>query len=148
LYIHNIIVFRQIQGIQGLTREIIIGLTTNIESQELRRCEYKSTDLVPEHPRASLTDDVEGLVGMLHDMFGPVFDHKTLLDQMPKVFNEFSKRMDPQLPYYYWTLYKERHHSDPLPHFNESSTDGKERLDDVKISQCADPVVISSHKFG
>jgi hypothetical protein len=86
LYIYNIIVFRRIKGIQGLTREIIIGLTTNIESQELRRCEYQSRDLVPEHPRASSTDDVEGLVGMLHDMFGPVFDHKTLLDQMPKVF--------------------------------------------------------------
>ena len=73
MYIYNIIVFRRIKGIQGLTREIIIGLTTNIESQELRRCEYQTRDLVPEHPRASSTDDVEGLVGMLHDMFGPVF---------------------------------------------------------------------------
>ena len=70
-----------------MTKEIIIGLTTNIESQELRRLEYQSRGIAPEHPRASSTDDAEGLVGMLHDMFGTVFDHKTLLDQMPKVFN-------------------------------------------------------------
>jgi hypothetical protein len=89
---------------------------------------------------------VEGLVGMLHDMFGPIFDHKTLLDQMPKVFNEFAKRMDPQLPYYYWTSYKERYHSDPLPHFNEPSKDGKERLDEVKISRRADPGVFVSNR--
>ena len=129
-----------------MTKETIIGLTTNIESQELRRQEYQSRGIAPEHPRASSTDDVEGLVRMLHDMFGPVFDHKTLLDQMPKVFNEFAIQMDPELPYYYWTSYKERYHSDPLPHFNEPSKNGKERLDKVKISRHADPGVFVSNR--
>jgi hypothetical protein len=83
---------------------------------------------------------------MLHDTFGPIFDHKTLLDQMPKVFNEFTKRMDPELPFYYWTSYKERYHSVPLQHFNEPSIDGKERLDKVNISRRADPGVFVANR--
>lgn len=39
--IHIFIVFRQIKDIQGLTREITVGLTTNMEGQELHRCESK-----------------------------------------------------------------------------------------------------------
>lgn len=69
-----------------------MGLLANIESQELRREEYVKRGLPPEHPRASSTEDVEGLVSTLHDLLGPVFDHKTFVDQLPKIQKEFTKR--------------------------------------------------------
>ncbi|XP_028394429.1 uncharacterized protein LOC114518616 [Dendronephthya gigantea] len=129
---------RPIKGIRGLSRELIVGLIANIESQELRRQEYVERQLPPEHPRAGSTDDVEGLVSTLHDLLGPVFDHKTFIDQLPKVQNEFKKRMDPDLPFYYWTQYKERYQTDPLPSFKPSSS-GIERLDKIQISRRSDP---------
>lgn len=123
-----------------------MGLITNIESQELRRQEYKDRQLPPEHPRASSSDDVEGLVSTLHDLLGPVFDHKTFVDQMPKIQNEFKKRMDPDLPFYYTTQYKERYQADILPSFNEPSASGIERLDKVQISRRSDPGVFVANR--
>jgi hypothetical protein len=137
---------RPIKGIQGLTRETIVGVIANIERQELRRTEYQQRHFLPEHPRASSTDDVEGFIGVLHDLLGPVFDHKTFLDQMPKICNEFYKRMDPNLPFFYWSSYKDRYQSEPLPHFNQSSAKGEERLDKVKISRRSDPGVFVANR--
>ena len=54
-----------------------------------------------EHPRASSTDDVEGFIAHLHDQLGDVFDHKQFLEQEPKFLNEFNKKIDPDLPFYY-----------------------------------------------
>ena len=44
---------RPIKKIQGLTREIVVAVTTNIESQEFRRRYGEEKGLSPEHPRAS-----------------------------------------------------------------------------------------------
>ena len=45
---------RPIKGIQGMNREVIVVLTTNLESQEFR-CHYgEERGLPPEHPRARL----------------------------------------------------------------------------------------------
>jgi hypothetical protein len=137
---------RSIKGIQGLTRETVVGLIANIESQELRREEYQQRQLPPEHPRASSTDDVEGFIGVLHALLGPIFDHKTFLDQMPKICSEYYKRMDPNLPFFYWTSYKDQYKADPLPHFNQPSPDGVERLDKVKISRRSDPGVFVANR--
>ena len=49
---------RPIKGIKGLTREVVVALTTTIESQEFRRRYRKEKGLLPEHPRAGSTDDV------------------------------------------------------------------------------------------
>ncbi|KXJ25564.1 Transposon Tf2-6 polyprotein [Exaiptasia diaphana] len=116
-----------IKVIQGLRRETVIGLVANIKSQELQRREYHQKHIPPEHPRASTTDDVEGFIGVLHDLLGPIFDHKTFLDQMPKICNEYYKRMDPNLPFYYWTSYKDQFTAAPLPYFNLPSPDSVER---------------------
>ena len=36
-------------------------------------------------------------------MIGVVFDTKEFYDEFPKIMNEFSKKSDPDLPFYYWT---------------------------------------------
>ena len=54
--------------------------------------EYESRGLSPEHPGASATDDVEGMIGLMHDMLGNIFDVKQFLEAQPKILNEFSKR--------------------------------------------------------
>ena len=42
---------------------MLVGITTNIDSQEDRR---KRPDLPPEHPRASTTDDLECFFSLVH----------------------------------------------------------------------------------
>ena len=125
---------------------MIVGLIANIESEELRRQEYADRQIPPEHPRAGSTDDVEGLVSTLHDLLGPVFDHKTFVDQLPKIQNEFKKRMDPDLPFYYCTQYKERCQTQPLPSFNKPSVGGIERLDKIPIARRSDPGVFVANR--
>ena len=68
--------FRPIKGICGLTQETLAGLVANLESRELRRAEYQERGLPPEHPRASATDDVEGIIALMHEMLGDIFDVK------------------------------------------------------------------------
>ena len=46
----------------------MIGFVANIESRELRRVEYEQRGLFPENPRASATDDVEGIIALMHEM--------------------------------------------------------------------------------
>ncbi|XP_078679355.1 uncharacterized protein LOC144915008 [Branchiostoma floridae x Branchiostoma belcheri] len=57
---------RRVEGICGFSRETIIGVTTNIDSQEIRRLQ-NTTIGFPEHPRASTTDDVECFFSMLNN---------------------------------------------------------------------------------
>jgi hypothetical protein len=132
---------RPLKGICGFTREIIVGLVANIESRELRRSEGAAAGLPPEHPRASSTDDVEGFISILHRLLGKTFDHKTFMDNYPKIVNEFAKKIDPDLPFFYWTGSDSRYNVGPLPSFNQPSASGIERLDVVKISRRADPAM-------
>ena len=57
--------------------------------------------LLPEHPRARPTDDVEGIFSFLHGLLGPIFDEKAFHDVFPKVISENTKKCDPDLPFYY-----------------------------------------------
>lgn len=133
---------RPIKGICGLTREIIVGLVANLETRQQRREEYTERDLPPEHPRASSTDDVEGIIALFHEVIGVVFDTKEFYDEFPKIMNEFSKKSDPNLPfYYYWTGSQTRYRDFPLPSFNKPSKEGVERLDKVTLSRRGDPGV-------
>lgn len=136
---------RPIKGIQGLTREVIVALIANIESQEDRRQRVDTCGLLPEHPRASSTDDVEGFFSIIHEMLGPSFDLKTFYDQYPKIINEFNKRIDPSTPFFYWTSKNERYTLGPLKSFNESSGQ-TERLDKVVLSRRSDPGVFVSNR--
>ena len=52
--------FRPIKGICGFSRETVIAVTTNIESNEYRKREAERFGY-PEHPRAGTSDDVEAI---------------------------------------------------------------------------------------
>ena len=90
-------------------------------------------------PRAStivVDDDVEGFFSLLHEMFGPVFDLKQFYDECPKILQEFKKRIDVDLPFFYWPGRKQRFADFDLPSFNKSSGPGiVERLDKIRISK-------------
>lgn len=110
----------------------MIGLVANIESRELRRVEYEQRGLPPENPRASATDDVEGIIALMHEMLGEVFDVKEFTDAQPKILNEFKKRIDPELKFYYWTGANERFRDFELPFL--ISQLGKALLKDLTAS--------------
>ena len=95
------------KGICGLTREVVIGLVANLESRSLRRVENVQRGIQSEHPRSSSTD-VEGFISLLHEMLGPIFDIKQFNSQQPKILNEFRKRIDGDLEFFYWTGAKTR----------------------------------------
>ena len=82
---------RPIKGICGFTQETIVGLVANLESRELRPVEYQKRGLPPEHPRASATVDVEGIIALKHETIGGIFDVKQFLDAQLKILSEFKK---------------------------------------------------------
>ena len=54
-----ILFLRPIAGIRGFSREtVVVEITTNIESQELRRFQNQEIGY-EEHPQAAETDDLE-----------------------------------------------------------------------------------------
>ena len=75
-------------------------MVADFESRELRRIEYQERALPPEHPRASATGDVEGIIALKHEMLGEIFDVKQFLDAQPKILSEFKKRIDPDLEFF------------------------------------------------
>lgn len=138
---------RPIKGIRGLTQEAVIGLVANLESRELDRVEYKERSLPPEHPRATATDDMEGIIALMHEMLGEIFDVKQFLDAQPKILHGFKKHIYPELHSYYWTGAKERYREFQLPSFNEPSGEGIiERLDRVVLSRRGDPGVFVANR--
>ena len=134
-------------GICGLSQEAVIGLVANLESRELHRVEYQEKGLPLEHHRASATDDVEGIIALMHEMLGDIFDVKQFLDAQPKILNEFKKQIDPELEFYYWTGAKERYRDFELPSFNQPSGDSLiERLDRVTPSKRGDPGIFVANR--
>ena len=122
-------------------------MVANMESRQLRREEYLTQQLSPEHPRASATDDVEGMFSLLHEILGNTFDLKQFHDAQAKILNEFSKRIDPDLKFYYWTGAKHRYNEFDLPSFNGPTKEGAiERLDRVKLSRRGDPGVFVANR--
>ena len=75
--------------------------------------------LVPvEHPRASTTDDVECFFSMMRDLLGSSFRLTTVMQEWRKICIEFDKRLDPQLPFYYYTSDHDRYYEGERPSFN------------------------------
>lgn len=93
--------FRPIKKVKVMSREVIVALVANIESMELHRSECQSRGLPPEHPRASATDDLQGYFAALHHLLGAIFDHKTFIENSPKITQEFVKKADPDLPFFH-----------------------------------------------
>lgn len=83
---------RPIKGRCGMTREIIVGVVANLETRQQGREEYTKRDLPPEHPRASSTDDIEGIIALFHEVIDVVFDTKEFYDEFSKIMNKFSKK--------------------------------------------------------
>ena len=119
-------------NVRGLTKETVVGLIANLTSLELRRAEYVSRDLPPEHPRSGTSDDVECL--------------KEFYDSDPKIMTEFDERIDRDIRIYYWTGHKHRLRNFALPNFNQPSASGTERLDRVVISRRADTGVFVARR--
>ena len=108
---------------------------SKLGEQRVRRIEYQERALPPEHPRASATGDVEGIIGLKHEILGEIFDVKQFLDAQPKILSEFKKRIDPDLECFYWTGANERYRHFDFPSFDEPSAKGIiERLDRISLS--------------
>ena len=61
---------------RGFSRETLIALAANIKSRELRRQYILDNDLPLEHPRASMTNDIECFFSVLRDTVGKDFTLK------------------------------------------------------------------------
>lgn len=76
----------------------------------------------PEHPRACSTDDVECFFSVLRDIVGSNFTLKQVLYCWRRCCIEFSKRIDPKLPFYYFTSSHDRFHEGARPSFSIPSS--------------------------
>jgi len=102
------VLYRSLSGVHGLTRETLVALTTTIESREWMRRRRAESGLSPEHPRSSSTDDVECFFSILRNTIGTDFTSKKVMLEWRKVCQEFSKRINPELPFYYYTSTHDR----------------------------------------
>lgn len=80
--------------VRGFTREVLIALTTTIESKEWITRQNVLLNMPPEHPRSSSTDDVECFLSLLRSMIGNHFTVKEVQVVWRKLCNEFSKRLN------------------------------------------------------
>ena len=104
-----------------------MAVITNIEGREWRRRHATGRGNQPEHPRASTSDDVECLFSMMRDAIGLNFTAKQVKLGMRKVLVEFSKRLDPDLPYHYHTSSHTRYSEGSLPSFSEPSKKNRKK---------------------
>ncbi|XP_064622698.1 uncharacterized protein LOC135484921 isoform X2 [Lineus longissimus] len=137
-------------SVRGFSRETLIEVTTNIESQEYRRRE-NTTIGYSEHPRAGTTDDVEALFSICHRHLGDTFTLQDFKHRWMKLVNEFNKRMDHNLPFYYWTLNErfklEQESFDQRPDFDENEVDVTRhplRLHRLRLSSREDSSIFSA----
>ena len=120
--------FRPINNILGFSKETLVAVVTNIEGREWRRCENVNDNRQPEHPRASSTDDVECFFSILRDTIGRNFTVKEVKYGFRKACLEFTKRLDPDLPFYYHSSSHTRFYEGQLPNFNEQATQQKRKF--------------------
>ena len=118
MYIHMYTLFRLPRKARGFTREVLIALTTTIESKEWIRRRNWCQNMPPEHPRSSSTDDVECFFSLLRSMIGNHFTVKDVRFVWRKLCNEFSKRLNRELPFFYCTSKNERFIEADRPSFN------------------------------
>ena len=114
------VLFRSLSGVLGFSKETLIAVVTNIEGRELHRRDCASNNRPPEHPRASSTDDVECFFSLMRDSIGQNFTIKEGKLGIRKFVGEFSKRADPELPFYYHTSSHTRYYEGPHPDFDKA----------------------------
>ena len=109
---------RSVNSVCGFTRETLNAMVANIEGREFRRVFLSSRDLPPEHPRACSTDDVECFFSILRDNLGADFTLKRVQYSWRRCCIEFAKRIDPSLPFFYFTSAHDRFFEVPRPNFS------------------------------
>ena len=112
---------RPVNCIRGFSRETLNAMVANIEGREFRRCYLASRNLPPEHPRACTTDDVECFFSVMRDTVGRDFSLKTVQHAWKRCCLEFTKRVDPELPFYYYVSAHGRFFEAPRPTFDVPS---------------------------
>ena len=127
--------YRRIDNILGFTREVLVALIANIETREWRRIGNCINRRKPQHPRASSTDDIECLFSVMRDSIGKNFTTKEIKFSFRKICNEFMKRLNPELPFYYHTSAHSRFYEGSLPSFSETSTKRKRKYKRVPRQQ-------------
>ena len=103
-------------------------MCASIDTREWRYHFNSTNHLPPEHSRSSPTDDIKCFFSVLMDCTGNIFTLKrnshaiiTIMQvyyEWRKVSLEFSKQMDPSLPFYYFTNNQEFYEGE-MPGFNE-----------------------------
>lgn len=79
-----IFTFRPVDCIRGFSRETLIEMTSNIESQELHRRQNWEIGYA-EHPRAGGTDDLETFFSIAHRYLGMLFSLKQFKEMWQKL---------------------------------------------------------------
>ena len=97
----------------------MIAVTGDIDSRNLKALYNMEEGLSPEHPRASTTDDVECFFSVLRDMVGKNFTLKQVQYEWRKLCSEYTKRIDPGMPFYYHTSHHDRFYEGPRPDFDQ-----------------------------
>ena len=128
MHIYFFFPFRNPSGVLGFSRETLSAVITNIEGREWHRRECSNSDTSVEHPRASSSDDVECFFSMMRYSIGRKFTTKEVKFGIRKVFAEFVKRVDPDLPFYYHTSTHTRYYEGPIPDFDKASKKNTKRV--------------------
>ena len=134
---------RSLKNVLGFSKETLSALITNIEGREWHRRECGNTKRPIEHPRASSTDDVECFFSMVRDAIGRNFTTKEVKFEICKVFTEFAKRVDPDLPFYYHTSSHTRYYEGPQPEFDKPS---KKRPKERRIPRREQPAAFGPRR--
>ena len=87
-----------------------MAVTCHIESTKFRRIELLNAGLAPENPRSSTIDDIECFFSVVRDLVGKNFTVKQVKLCWRKVCLEFNKRLNPELPFFYFTSSHDRFH--------------------------------------
>ena len=106
---------KSIKGVRGLSCETLIALTTTIESREWIRCRNPANKLPHEHPRSSTMDNVECFFSLTRNTIG---DQKDVQFGLRKLCNEFSKWLDRELSFHYYTSRNGHFFEEERPGFN------------------------------
>ena len=111
-----------------------MAIVAHIETTE-RRMELLDEGSPSENPRASTTDDVECFFSVARDIVGKNFTLKQVQLAWRKICSEFEKRVNPNLPYYYFTSSHDRFYEGQRPSFDHKPTKSKvQRLPAIESS--------------
>ena len=109
---------RSPSSVLGFSKETLVALITNI-GREWQLRDNIMNGRKAEQPRASNTDDVECFFSVMRDSIGRNFTTKEVKLGFRKICAKFTKRLDPNLPFFYHTSSHTRYYEGPLPEFSE-----------------------------